>query len=118
MPGIFRWVVEGLRRLRCRDRFTEPTLCREALDIYRTESNPARAFLQGSVVADPRSFVECQVLYWRYRSWSEANGYWPLNAAQLGLEVRRVYPSVVRKKVASLDEAGKRVWAYAGVTLT
>jgi phage/plasmid-associated DNA primase len=83
LPGIFNWAIEGLRRLRCRGRFTDPALCREALETYRTESNPARAFLQECVVAKPDGVV---------------------------------FPTVVRKKVPSLD-GGTRVWAYLGIDL-
>jgi P4 family phage/plasmid primase-like protien len=116
LPGIFNWAIEGLRRLRCRGRFTDPALCREALETYRTESNPARAFLQECVVAKPDGVVECDDLRQRQRMWCEEHGYRPLNAAQFGHEVRRVFPTVVRKKVPSLD-GGTRVWAYLGIDL-
>ena len=120
LPGIFNWAIEGLRRLRHQGRFTEPTLCREGLDLYRTESSPARAFLQEYVAASADDFVECGALYKRYHAWSEEHGFkpWPLNTAQFGQEVRRVFPAVVRMKVRSLDEAARRVWAYAGIKLS
>jgi len=116
LPGIFNWAIEGRRRLRCKGRFTEPALCREALDIYRTESNPGRAFLQECVVASSKALLECGALYQQYRAWSDERGYRRLNAAQFGHEVKRMFPTIVRKKVLSLDET-KRVWAYMGIGL-
>jgi P4 family phage/plasmid primase-like protien len=116
LPGIFNWAIEGLRRLRCQGRFTEPTLSRDALDSYRTESNPARAFLQECAVVDSTGFVECAVLYKTHRTWCDEHGYRALNAAQFGHEVRRIFPLVERKKVQSLDPT-LRPWAYVGIVL-
>ena len=116
LPGIFVWAVEGLRRLRQQGHFTVSTLCQDALDTYRTESNPARAFLRECVVAEPEGSIESAELYKSYRNWCEDHGYKPLNAAHFGHEVRREFPGVVRKKVPSLDPS-KRVWAYLGIGL-
>jgi len=49
LPGIFNWSLDGWRQLQLRGRFIEPRVCREELSEFRTNSNPARAFLLEAV---------------------------------------------------------------------
>jgi len=120
LPGIFNWAIEGLKRLRQRGRFTEAAICREALDSYRTESNPARAFLEEYVAAAPGHHIHCKELRSIYRGWCEDRGYKPLNDAQFGRELNRAFRGVDRKKVPLPADPGTpahREWAYVGVRL-
>lgn len=114
LPGIFNWSIEGLRRLRANGRFTEPRVCREALQEYWTDNNPARAFLQDEVGPDSRGAIECARLYSEYRSWCDQGGYRPLNEREFGKEVRRVYPAVKRAKPAGGRHV-ERPWTYFGI---
>ena len=116
LPGIFNWAVAGLRRLRARGHFTEPSVCRDALDAYRTESNPAQAFLDEWTYAHPTSRTGCAVLYERYRSWSKEHGYPPLDAGQFGKEVARCYPGVQRRRGPTAREQ-RRPYEYVGLAL-
>ncbi|MBL8798896.1 MAG: bifunctional DNA primase/polymerase [Planctomycetia bacterium] len=98
LPGMLRWALEGLRRLRFQGRFTEPAACRAALDQHRTDSNPARAFLLEHCALAGGGAVACQELYQNYRAWCGGNGYqYPLASNQFGKEVIRVFPTVRRQ---------------------
>jgi putative DNA primase/helicase len=46
LPGILVWAIHGLRRLRQRGRFAIPPSSEQALDIFRTESNPVKQFAE------------------------------------------------------------------------
>src|SRR5207248_5750687 len=63
LPGMLNWALGGLRRLRAAGRFTEPAACRRALEDYRTESNPARAFLLSRCRAQDGERVAKKKLY-------------------------------------------------------
>jgi phage/plasmid-associated DNA primase len=66
LPGIFCWAVAGMHRLRLQGRFTVPQVCKEALAEYRTESNPARMFLEEHYVEDMQSWTATGSVYSAY----------------------------------------------------
>lgn len=116
LSGIFNWATEGLRRLRARGRFIEPAVCREALEEYRTDSAPVRAFLGDQVVADPAGLIECTRLYRFYKAWAEDRGHTPpLNDRQFGKEVARMFPRALRKRGSEIADV--RPWIYLGIQL-
>ncbi len=117
LPGIFNWAVEGLRRLREKGYFTEPSICKEALGEYRLESNPARVFLLGHFVEDPAASVDVQFAYDAYRDWAETNGYRGLNASEFGKEVRRAFPKVQKKKRGARDARRFQYVALRGIPI-
>ncbi len=114
LPGIFNWALNGLHRLRQNGRFTVPQICRDATEDYRLEVNPARSFLEDHCVENIASDTKSVVLYDAYKKWCNANGYRPLGEAQLGREVRRIFPKAERRKGGP---RGSRFWFYAGLTL-
>jgi P4 family phage/plasmid primase-like protien len=114
LPGIFNWAVEGLRHLQQHGDFVEPSLCRDALEEYRTENNPARAFLEETCQADPEGVVRSEDLYRTYRDWCTANGYYPLGSRAFGKEVVRVFRDVKRVQRGTRDN---RFWAYCGLRI-
>jgi phage/plasmid-associated DNA primase len=116
LPGIFNWAVEGLRRLNQQDRFTNPSLCAEALADYKAQSNPARVFLTETCVADLEAEVVCAVLYGQYAQWCDHNGYDALNSGEFGGEVRRAFPRVDRKR--GKRQASGRPPVYRGIRIS
>jgi putative DNA primase/helicase len=115
-PGIFNSAIKGLRRLRTQKRFTEPAICRVALEDYRDEANPARAFLHEYVYECPRTRLVCGLLYQQYRESCEADGYDALNEKDFGKEVARAFPTVRRVRGTVLPD-GRRPWFYEGIAL-
>jgi putative DNA primase/helicase len=117
LPGILNWSVEGLRRLRQRERFTEPTVCQQAVDDYKAESSPGRTFLKERVQAVPTGCLPCADAYTQYRAWSKENGYEPLNERQFGKDVTRIFPSARRVKGTASAPTDVRPWVYRGIQL-
>ena len=114
LPGIFNWAIAGLYRLRQQGRFTEPALCRQHLEDYRTEVNPARAFLGEACEKNSLGEVSTSDLYAAYKKWCSENGYRPLGERQFGKEVFRRFPGVQKKKLRDGDE---RTRIYSGILL-
>jgi putative DNA primase/helicase len=112
LPGIFLWALEGLKRLRENGHFTEPAACREVLEEYRLESNPARVFLGENMTVGLGETVRCADVYANYVAWSKDSGFEALNAAQFGKEVAKQFPSVKRMRATTKDD---RAWRYMGL---
>jgi P4 family phage/plasmid primase-like protien len=111
LPGILNWAIAGLFRLE-RQGFTKSSVCEKAIAEYRTESNPARMFLEDSYSFSPDGFEPCESVYEAYTDWSTKNGFMRMSATNLGLEIRRKFPQVERKQKQA---AGERFWAYFGL---
>jgi putative DNA primase/helicase len=110
LPGIFNWSIEGLRRLKQRGTFMQSTICNEALDVHRAESNPARTFLTEHYHAIDGAFTETGDVYMAYQYWARDHGHALLNGSQFGQEIKRAFPQAVRKR-----RGGK--WGYEGIGL-
>ena len=118
LPGIFNWASQGLVRLKEQGYFTQPQLVKNALEEYKLESNPVRMFLkEAGLKADPSEerFVLVSEVYRHYAQWSKANGFQPLNATNLGKELRKVFPKVRRTQKTVLKN---RVTVYQGIYYT
>jgi len=111
LAGVFMWAFEGLYRLLRNGRFTTSELVEKEMAEYKLEGNPARAFLLDHYVEGPGE-VTCTDIYQEYKTWCEEFGFSPLNSANFGKEIRRVFPSVERKQK---KESGKLIRVYAGL---
>lgn len=112
LPGIFRWAIEGLCRVRTQKGFSSSKICDTALADYRRETNPAREFLEENLQRDEECKVSSSKLYEFYKSWAHSSGYHPFGATQFGREVHRVFPHIERKQ---LRESNTREWYYVGI---
>jgi putative DNA primase/helicase len=111
LPGILNWSLEGLRRLRAQEHFTEPKICKERLQEYRTESNPARLFLTENYAEQEGGSELCGDAFRRYTAFCKAHGYDSLTDAEFGKEVRRVFPAAEKKR----DSTNGRPYRYHGI---
>jgi P4 family phage/plasmid primase-like protien len=119
LPGIFNWALLGKARLRFQRRFTEPKISSEAREDYRSESNPARAFLQ-------EQFEECRPFdgdivssetYQQYRTWCENHGNKPLAMNQFVKEIARVFPK--SEQVRNIwGNDGRRQKGFRGIRMS
>lgn len=98
LPGIFWWAVEGLARLRSKGRFTVPAVSASCLDDYRTESNPARAFLLEFYCESSECYVVNKEMYSHYKEWCKENGYHPLSDRIFGREVKRMFRASEKRR--------------------
>jgi putative DNA primase/helicase len=116
LSGIFHWAVEGLRRLRKHQRFTEPSASHELMAEYQVERNPARSFFEECVNQVAAARVPCSTLYAAYRKWCDERGFPPINEQQFGKEIARYFPTVQR--VRSPGGRGEhRPYFYVGLEL-
>lgn len=93
LPGILNWALEGLRRLRRRNAFSDSSVCNEQMESYRLDNNPAAAFIEEmlTVSEDPSAFLVKADVYRQYRIWCENHGRRPLSDAEFGRELKRAF---------------------------
>lgn len=90
LSGIFNWALRGQGYLETNGQFTAPVRCTNAIEDYKREINPARAFLQDNFGLDLGvKGTPSQEVYTAYKIYCEDNGRRPMNSANFGKEVSR-----------------------------
>jgi P4 family phage/plasmid primase-like protien len=113
LPGMLRWAILGLDRLRKQRGFTASKLCAEALGEYRLDNNPARAYLEENYEADPEGSVDSKDLYTKYCEWCKETGCRPLGDRRFGKEVARKFPTISKHR--GTTTTGDRFYFYTGI---
>jgi P4 family phage/plasmid primase-like protien len=111
LAGVFMWAFEGLYRLLKNGRFTTSELVEKEIAEYKLEGNPAKAFLLDYYEEGAGEVIIAEI-YHEYKTWCEEMGFSPLNSANFGKEVFRVFPKVERKPK---KENGKFLRVYTGL---
>lgn len=76
LPGVFNWVLGGLRRLLRQRKFTESELVRGQVEAYRRDSDSVAVFVdETGYFPDTLNKVSLQYMYEEYRVFSGQNGY-------------------------------------------
>lgn len=105
LPGIFNWVMEGLKRLRSNRKFTECVAALEALAAYRLESDSVAMFLDDSaLVKSVDGRLGKNDLYLEYRGYCQLSGFSPLSKVNFGKRLTRHH------QVSESKSGGLRFW--------
>ncbi len=89
-PGILAWGVEGLKRLRERERFDVPKSVREAMAEYEYNNDPAAQFLAEICEKGENYSTTAARLHAVYTAWCKFNGYKPKSVSNAGEEWKRL----------------------------
>jgi len=84
LPGIVRWAIDGLRRLRERGRFEKPISSEKACCVYKDESDPAKMFADECLSVSTDRGLQPKELYPGYSRWCRMFGFQPLNNIKFG----------------------------------
>jgi putative DNA primase/helicase len=85
LPGVFNWVMHGLRRLRAARKFTICEATLEALATYRKEADSVAMFLEDQgFVSSVDGRLSKDYLYTEYRSYCQTSGFSPLSKVNFG----------------------------------
>jgi P4 family phage/plasmid primase-like protien len=74
VPGILAWALHGLARLLSNKAYTIPKSSRDALLLWRKDSNPVELFVDEEVLFIPEASTLAKLFYGRYASWSAESG--------------------------------------------
>jgi P4 family phage/plasmid primase-like protien len=87
--GIFNWMVEGLKRLKERERFAVGKNMIETIESYRVENNPVLSFVDEHCVVDSNVSVSKRDIYEAYKQFCDDSGFRPVNIRKFGKELKR-----------------------------
>jgi len=91
LSGIFNWVLDGLRMLR-KEGFTIPQKVKDAIAIYREDSDGIRSFVNDCLVPHNGTRISRTDVYHAYEAWSKENCYPVLNAKLFYKDLYRLVP--------------------------
>jgi len=111
LAGVFMWAFEGLYRLLQNGYFTKSDLVEKELAEYKLEGNPAKSFLLDNY-EEGAGEISANEIYQEYRTWCEDFGFSPMNSANFGKEIKRVFSNAQRKQKR---ENSERIWVYDGL---
>ncbi len=115
LPGIFRWALEGRKRLLERGYFIEPVSATALKEDYRGEMNSALTFLRSYRECPPSNTIPSHTLYGDYKAFAWSEGQQPLTAAQFAQEVRRQFPGARLSRNPIHIGGGQRSRVWYGV---
>ena len=113
LPGILRWSVEGLQRLRERGRFLQPTSSAEAIRELEDLGSPVGAFVRDQCEVGPGLSATTDEIYSAWQAWCRGQGREHAGTkARFSRDLRAVLPGVA---IRQRREALQIVRVYEGV---
>jgi putative DNA primase/helicase len=88
-PGILRWALAGLSRLRARGRFNPPATVRAADAHFHLANDLIAQFIGDCTVRNPSSRTQAADLYKVYLTWCQHNGQPPQSKNAMAIELER-----------------------------
>lgn len=77
LSGIFNWALEGLKRLKRQDHFTESELMKQAKADYEIENDNITAFIEYETTKKTNSYEIGQIVYQHYKNYCSSSGLKP-----------------------------------------
>ena len=90
-PGIFNWLLAGLRRYQAVGRLDQPSAVQRAAQEYRIESNPIGRYLKEWYIFDPQGRIGKSEIYEGYRGWCESIGWKPISRTAFGKIMKSLF---------------------------
>ncbi|MFZ6772434.1 phage/plasmid primase, P4 family [Undibacterium sp. SXout7W] len=75
LPGILRWALDGLQRLRQRGAFIIPKSSLAESMIYKNESDPIQIFTEECIIRSDKRGLRPNQIYPAYNQWCKNNGF-------------------------------------------
>lgn len=105
LPGVFNWVMRGLKRLNESRKFTQCVAAESALALYRKESDSVAMFLDDAgLVPSVDGRLGKNDLYTEYRSYCQTSGFSPLSKVNFGKRLS------CQRHITDSKSGGFRFW--------
>ena len=88
--GILNWALDGLARLKERDRFEVPSAVKGATVRWRETNDVPAMFVAERCKINQEKSERSTKLYTNYRLWCEENGHKPKSSTQIAEDWRRL----------------------------
>lgn len=121
LPGILRWAVAGLCRLRSQGKFTQPEAVTSVTECYRLEADPIRAFVKEFLERRDEGLIPKDDVYECFREWCYDLDVKPADRAVFCKGVLHQLPGVsvvrVRTPTSRMQSFTGIGWTHAGLRL-
>ncbi len=111
---LVNWALEGLKDLRTRGKFVEPTSSLEMLEALELATSPVMKFVKDCCELDGMAMK--RELFDAWRGWCDSEGRMPGMADQFGRWLLNACPKVKAGRQRN-PKTGQREYYYAGVRL-
>lgn len=99
LPGILRWCVEGLKRLRARGRFIQTEAGRQAVQELEELTSPVAAFVREECMLVEGARSTPSELFAAWKAWCDRNGReWTGTLQAFGRDLQAAAPSVTIRR--------------------
>ncbi len=116
LPGILKWAIEGLKRLRQRGRFIQPESVKDAIREMEDLSSPVGAFVRDCCHVEAWHSVPVAEIFEGWQFWSKQQGRDHAGSQQtFGRDLRAAVAGI---KTSRPRTEGGRDRLYEGICLT
>lgn len=103
LPGVFNWILEGLKRVMGQRNFSKCELAEQELNEFKRQSDSVQMFVEDQgLKPDPDDWIVIKELYTRYRAYCYEDGYKPVGKKvfikrldRIGILLERKAPGMV-----------------------
>lgn len=117
--GIFRWAVEGLKRLKMSNSFTESPSMQNAFELYRAQNDNVLAFMNETMEIVPHrgeeTMVSTRALYEFYVDWLRENLLGSRAVGQIEFTKRVQNLNIIKNHRTFKSLGSKSTTAFLGV---
>lgn len=100
LSGVFKWVLDGLKRMLKHKNFTESSKVEEQVTQYRKDSDSVLSFIdEYDYSTDVMQYVPLKELYQKYSRYCQINGNYPCNYRNFSKRLRSANFKVDRKAI-------------------
>jgi putative DNA primase/helicase len=96
LPGILLWAVAGLKRLRDRGHFIQPTSGKQVRDMMEDLASPVKAWIRECCEVGPTVYAEPSALYASWCAWCAGKGLTPQHEIVFGRDLHAALPTLAR----------------------
>ncbi|MEO6732311.1 MAG: phage/plasmid primase, P4 family [Ferruginibacter sp.] len=110
LPGVFNWVLRGLKRLLHQERFSISNVANEALNEYKASSDSVKQFLlEGSYESSNATEIPLHDFYTRYNRYSLESGCKPASKRVFADRLRNMDFTITRRNFGNAIGVMKNV---------
>lgn len=118
LPGILRWALDGLARLRARGHFVQPASAQSIAGEMRALSSPLLEFVGDCCIVDPGAAIEVETMYGAWREWTRESGRESQWTVQMfGSRLAQAITALETRRGPRHPITGKRLRQFVGVRL-
>ena len=115
LSGVLLWSIEGYKRLREQNRFTEPDSGRVLKQRLKVFGSSVACFVDECCIVHSRQKVERDKLYNEYRVYCNELQIEPCSKSHFGIQLSEAVPSIEETRPGGKDD--KRPRCYTGIGL-